>query len=262
VTDPDFTRALKLIRAVQDRSAEQRYTTGWGTALWRPEIPAVWDLNILRIEQDPGDLTAGRLAAQAERLQGAVGLAHRNIMVADEQLGRRLAPGFRALGWAVVRHSVLIYRPTATTVTVAADAPVVELPGERVRELRAETFRRDLAPLAPDVLEQLLAYDRLLDRTVSIRHFAAHVGGTPVSACKLIGFDRVGQVEDVVTLAEHRRRGLATAVVSRAVAASRELGDALTFIVADEDDWPRLLYQRLGFAHVGRIHLFRRLPLR
>ena len=64
-----------------------------------------------------------------------------------------------------------------------------------------------------------------------------------------------GQVEDVATLREARQRGLARAVVSAAIAASREAGHEHTCIAAVADDWPQLLYARLGFEPVGRFGL-------
>ena len=76
--------------------------------------------------------------------------------------------------------------------------------------------------------------------------------------CRLLGRDDVGQVEDVSTLPDHRGRGYARAVVGTAVAASRAAGHSLTFITADEDDWPREFYARLGFELVGTVSRFRR----
>jgi len=75
---------------------------------------------------------------------------------------------------------------------------------------------------------------------------------------RLMSHDAVGQVEDVSTLPAFRNRGYARAVVSAAVTASRDAGHALTFIIADEDDWPRRLYAKLGFAPVGTTSRFRK----
>ncbi len=258
----DLARAIELIHAVQDRSAVRRERTPSGTQLWNPRLPAVWDLNLLRVERAQPSIDAVALAAEAGRAQRAVGLAHRHVMVDERSLGDRLAPGFRALGWSVVRRVVMIHADRGEDgreATRVAPADVVELSGAALRPLRQQTFQRELAPLGEAVLRQLLAYDELIDQAVAVRHFAGCVHGKPVSTCKLIELGGAGQIEDVITLAEHRGRGLATAVVARALAAARAAGDDPTFIVADEDDWPKLIYQRLGFTPVGRIHLFRRL---
>ena len=73
---------------------------------------------------------------------------------------------------------------------------------------------------------------------------------------ELYSHNGVGQVEDVVTLEPYRGRGLARALVLRAAAESRAVGNDLTFLVADADDWPQRLYERLGFETVGRYSRF------
>lgn len=77
--------------------------------------------------------------------------------------------------------------------------------------------------------------------------------GTPGAPCVLYERDGIGQVESVTTMPERREEGLASAVVMAAARASRERGDELTFIVADGDDWPWRLYERLGFDRVGEV---------
>jgi GNAT superfamily N-acetyltransferase len=61
----------------------------------------------------------------------------------------------------------------------------------------------------------------------------------------------------VVTTDAYRNRGLARAVVLSAAAAARDAGADLVFLRADAADWPRRLYERLGFAVAGRHHVFR-----
>jgi ribosomal protein S18 acetylase RimI-like enzyme len=91
---------------------------------------------------------------------------------------------------------------------------------------------------------------------VETRFFAAIVDGEPVSWADLYLADGVAQVEDVATLEAYRNRGLASAVVTAAVRAAEEAGAELIFLVADEDDWPKELYVRLGFEAIGRVHDF------
>jgi ribosomal protein S18 acetylase RimI-like enzyme len=49
-------------------------------------------------------------------------------------------------------------------------------------------------------------------------------------------------------------------VVRAAIAAARERGDDLVMIMADADDWPQRLYERLGFTTVDRYLNFTRKP--
>lgn len=74
-----------------------------------------------------------------------------------------------------------------------------------------------------------------------------------MSECSLFSQGGVAQVESVHTVAEHRGRGLARAVLERAVAEAHAAGHELVFLRADADDWPRQLHRRLAFAEVGSV---------
>ena len=75
--------------------------------------------------------------------------------------------------------------------------------------------------------------------------------------CSLYTIGGVAQVEEVSTLAR-RGEGLAGAVVRAAVAAALDGAPVLVFIEADEDDWMKGWYERIGFAQVGRTWRFTR----
>ena len=68
----------------------------------------------------------------------------------------------------------------------------------------------------------------------------------------------MAQIEDVATLAPYRGRGLARAVVTAALGEALAAGDELVFILADDGDWPKDWYARLGFVLRGRRYLFTR----
>jgi ribosomal protein S18 acetylase RimI-like enzyme len=84
------------------------------------------------------------------------------------------------------------------------------------------------------------------------RWFAARGDdGEFASCCCLLSLGGLGQVENVGTLPGARGQGLARAVTLAATRASVAAGDDLTFLGAVVDDWPRLMYDRLGFDAVG-----------
>jgi GNAT superfamily N-acetyltransferase len=62
------------------------------------------------------------------------------------------------------------------------------------------------------------------------------------------GLDGIGLVEDLFVLPEHRGRGVARALVNRAVADARERGAGPVLIGALIDDTPKDLYRRMGFV--------------
>jgi ribosomal protein S18 acetylase RimI-like enzyme len=84
------------------------------------------------------------------------------------------------------------------------------------------------------------------------------VDGVAASWCVLYEEDGIGQIDDVVTLGRHRRQGYGKAVVQAALGASIENGNEMTFLVADDDDWPKKMYAGLGFEPLGRRFEFTR----
>jgi GNAT superfamily N-acetyltransferase len=110
-------------------------------------------------------------------------------------------------------------------------------------------------PLGADAgfAERLVSAMDVLRAATPWRGFAAGENDELVSACTLFldGDGGAALLDNVGTLRSHRRRGLARAVVSTAVARARAEGCELIVIPADADDWPKDLYARLGFAPLG-----------
>ena len=96
--------------------------------------------------------------------------------------------------------------------------------------------------------------------TSGARFFLTERDGTPAACCMLLPGDGIGQVEEVYTAKRFRGQGLASAVVRVAIAAAQERGDELIMIMADADDWPQRLYERLGFETVDEFRTFTRKP--
>jgi ribosomal protein S18 acetylase RimI-like enzyme len=86
----------------------------------------------------------------------------------------------------------------------------------------------------------------------SSRLFAAFTEGEIGSFCALFQEGGIGQIDEVTTIERFRRRGLGSAVVEAGLRASLADGDQLTFLGADETDWPREWYERLDFEQIGR----------
>ena len=112
----------------------------------------------------------------------------------------------------------------------------------------------------PATVDAVLAVDARLREVVAERGFASFARGGPAGVAYLYADDdgQIGQVEDVLTIPAHRGQGHARAVVLTALEASRRAGHQLTFLWADEGDWPKALYVKLGFEVVGRRWRFRR----
>lgn len=240
--------------AIQDRCAQRRESFQWGTALFRLDMPRVHDQNLLRLERGFDTVSARELATEADRLQRPAGLSHRKVVVPDEAAGKRLSGGFAELSWRRARHLVMVHRGEAPAEPAHR---VLEVDTAALHGARVRAFAKDLGKGAAG---QVAAALELAARAVqSSSSFAVEADGELVSWCVLYQQDGIGQVEDVVTDPAYRRRGYAKAVVAAATRRSLESGDRLTFLVADDDDWPKEMYVRLGFEPIGRRYEFTRL---
>lgn len=258
MTEDLFARAVAFEHRLQENAAERIEPFAWGRAVFNDTFHRVYDLNALRVESPEEGLTADALAAEADRLHVASGHEHRRVVVADRALGERLGPGFRALGWEVRRFLFMGQLREPDDATVRAD--VREL--DEATHWEAKRWFMAGAPEAFDdlVIRQLLEKDRLKEEIVDFRRYGVEADGKVVSVCELYSDGATGQVEDVSTQEPYRGRGYARATVLTAVAAARDAGCDFVFLVADEDDWPKALYAKLGFDPLGIIYDFLKLP--
>jgi GNAT superfamily N-acetyltransferase len=126
-----------------------------------------------------------------------------------------------------------------------------------IRAVEAQTIGEE--PYGePAIVEQLLASRSAFGRAGNARYFVAASDGVDACHATLYSDGVVAQVEDVGTLKAMRRRGLARAACSAAIDAALEAGHELVFLVANDDDWPKELYGKLGFEPVGRPWAFTR----
>jgi ribosomal protein S18 acetylase RimI-like enzyme len=254
---PAMSRASAFARETTAATAQRVLELEGGVAVFHDDLASVWDLNLLWLDAVSPDATAESLAALAETIQGAAGLAHRKIAITDETAGARLVEGFTALGWTV---SVFVYMALARAPERrgAADVREADEPGQRA--LRERILREFPDADSDDVLAQLVDVKRATAAAVPTRWFAAYADGEPVSVGELYVAGDTAQIEDLATLTAYRNRGLASAVVLRAIEEARGAGAELVFLIADEEDWPKQLYGRLGFDPIGRTYSFLRKP--
>ena len=241
----DFDRAFDFMTSA-DMAGSRTEPFRFGTAVFTPERPLRYDSNYLLVNRVPDGVTAGELAEEAERMQGAAGLSHRLLLFRDAGLGARLAPKLEASGWRYERHVLMAHRRAAerdVDMSIVTEVTADMIRPARERQIRSYPWG------TPDVARQLL--DAKTHIPVETHFFAVLVNGGVASYADLYLAGDIAQVEDDATLPEHRERGYASAVVLRAVEHARSAGARLIFRVADAEDWPKELYRRLGFDEVG-----------
>jgi GNAT superfamily N-acetyltransferase len=248
-------RAIAFLRALSVSLARHAEPFPWGFALFEPRLPDVWHLNSVWVDTLPDEVPATAFIAELERLQGGAGLRHRRVVVVGERSGVRLSEPLRRLGWSTTRDLLMVWRRPPDRA-----GPPAKVVG--VDEAGACTFTTTMLRNSPDLLsnqasEQLVAARALLAEA-GARFFGAVVDGEIVSLCELYDDGETARIGAVETLPQHRNRGFARAVVRTAIASALARGCDLVFLEAEEHDWPRELYGRLGFDPVGYLHEFTR----
>jgi ribosomal protein S18 acetylase RimI-like enzyme len=200
--------------------------------------------------------------ADADQLVAALddlyhGFLHRRAFVERSDTGERLAAEMRARRWLVERDVYMALRRPRDRAPAPGLAREVDQP--TLSAVEAATTREEPYGRDEEVVRQLVAQREALAAAVpAARFFVGAVDGVDAAVTTLYSDGTIAQVEDVATLRDHRRRGLARAAVSMAIDAAVEMGHELVFIVADDNDWPKDLYGRLGFDPVGRAWAFTR----
>lgn len=249
----ELARALAFEEALRERCAERVVPFAFGRAFFNDTFAAVWDLNHLLVERPEG-ATAEVLAAEAEQLHSEAGQTHRRVVVPHEEAGSALDAGFADLGWDAHRFLYMAYRGEGSRRGEADRADEVE--AAAIWPIHEAVSRAEPWASEEVVVQTVLGGTRLAAERGGARHFAVRAAGEVVSAADLYVAGGVAQVEDVVTSPDHRGRGHASAVVARAIEAALAGGAELVFLVADDVDWPKDLYARLGFEPIGRTWAF------
>jgi ribosomal protein S18 acetylase RimI-like enzyme len=251
------TRIAAFERDVQGRMATRTERARFGTAYLNERFPRRWHSNFLWTRDRLDGVRPDDLAADADDVLGGAGLEHRVLWVENVVAGERLVPGFTALGYGVDRNIVMVHarEPDRWTDDGAEELDVeTEIAFARVSNLDSG----DIDDPADAVM--LAEFKGELAERIGARFFGARLDGEVVAGCDLYLAGDVAEIEDVYTLEAARGRGLARAAILAALRAARASGADLVFLGADDEDWPKGLYAKLGFDEVARSFDFVRKP--
>jgi len=252
MTEAEIRRAVDFVHAMEERSYTRTEPWRWGRAFLHEDFPVKWALNFLRVESDEPDVDAATIAEEAHRIQGGAGLRHRKIRVDDQALGERLVPGFRELGWMQERLLFMALRnPPAERPAIE----VVEMTREELFQARMEVEMNEQHNSAEDA--RMLTESRVVtEHATNLRNLVGLIDGETAGWGELYSDGRTAQIEDIGTLERFRNRGVARAVILGAVDLIRAEGHDFFFLIADADDWPKALYEKLGFEPIGETYEF------
>jgi predicted GNAT family acetyltransferase len=175
------------------------------------------------------------------------------VVIPDAEAGQLLWDDFAALSWRRARHVAMVHRGATQS---ESRHPVREVESRHLRGARVRAFEEDLGSVAS---EQVAMSLELIASVVTSRAFTVEVDGEPVSWAVLYEETGIGEIDDVVTAGEHRRRGYGRAVVEAATRASLDSGNEITFLIADDEDWPKEMYARMGYETVDTRYEYTRM---
>lgn len=249
-----FAAALDFERGCYARAAADAAHHPLGLALRDDAVPRAHVLNMLWVTARA--VSSDELLRALEETHG--GLSHRKAQVDDDRLGAALTPAMRAAGYGAERHLVMTRqrpRDREPGVTLATEVT------EQLHAVVEAAVTREYPHGADEEVVQDLARARAAIRAAApagTRFFVGADDGAPASHATLLSGPGIAQLEDVATLEAHRGGGLARAVCSAAIDAAGET--PLVFLIADDGDWPKELYGKLGFDSVGAIWAFTKVP--
>jgi len=226
--------------------------TWWGAVVTEARFPAIWDFNYARVDEPASELTLQEVADALLPALAEVGTDTFHVLFFHPEETTDLMVELSTLGHTLSWD--LVMDLTAAPTIAPQDVRVEPL--EAGDELWARV-EDSLALFGNDatVSEQLR---RIEEETFSTEHKrwlgVRDHDGTIVALAALVQLEGVGYLDNVATFPQARGRGMASAIVSRAIELARDSGAEHVSLFADPDALPVVrMYERLGFREVGRL---------
>lgn len=221
-----------------------------GTVVRATRYPSYFAFNLVRVEEDPA-MSVEELMAFAD--EALAGLAHRRVDFDLATAAEPMRAAFQAKGW---RDERLLWMRHEAPLPPRIDVAVEEVPYDAVDDLRLAWHREDFPDRDP--APNFRAQAREVDLLHGARVLAVREGGVAVAFAQLERGGSTAEITQVYVHPEYRGAGHGTAITRAAIEAARDVRDL--WIVADDEDRPKMLYSRLGFRPAWMTMEFLRPP--
>jgi GNAT superfamily N-acetyltransferase len=255
----DDTRSLMAFdRMVRIGGATSVTEIPAGLVIRHSGLPTLHHLNALLLDAPLACELRDPLALASLADEALAELGHRHLVLDDADAAEEIAAALALNGWAQQRVLLMLRvrepdrtpPPGLARRLTAEEAHALQL---EITAAEAPGERGSKGAVAEALVRMLVSGQEALRAGTRSLVFGAALESEPVaSMCTLFAGDGIAMIEEVGTLERFRGHGLARAVVSAAVDAALELGCERIFVPADADDWPQLLYLKLGFEPVAR----------
>jgi ribosomal protein S18 acetylase RimI-like enzyme len=222
-------------RRIHDEFCDVQEPWAHGTVVRATRYPDYYDLNTIRVEEEPG-MSADELTAFADEVQGD--LSHRRFDFERPEAAEPLRGRLEALGWKTER---LVWMRHETPPPPGPEVAIAEVPFDAATDLRRTWHAEDFDHDPADFIAQM----REVAQRRGVQILAVQEAGIPVGYAQLEHHEGSAEIAQVYVHPDHRGRGLGTALTRAAILEARAATDL--WIVADDEGRPKELYRRLGF---------------
>lgn len=235
-------RALAWTRASRESVCDVIEPWEHGTVLRASRYSTWYNLNLVRVEDEPG-MSVSELISFSDR--ALAGLEHRMLSFERARAAEPLRAEFEAAGWMFTRLVWMHHEGPRSDSASADGQRATAVPYDAVAALRSAWHAEDFPGHDPTEFHSQVREVSLARRS---RILAIVEDDQPIAYAGLdLGDDGI-EIGAVYVRADHRGRGYGTAITRAAIAAAGDVEHL--WICADADDRPKELYARLGFRPV------------
>ncbi len=237
-------RAREFWRAHQEAICDQKEPWAHGTVLRASRHPSYYAFNLVRVEEEP-ELDAAELAAFTDGALG--GLQHRRIDFEQIEPAQARRNDFERMGWKATAL-LWMHHADPRAVDPGEGFEVEQAPYEAADALRLAWNTEDHEDYAFD--ESFRAGAREVAEARDVRLLIVREGSEPVAFAQIERSGEQAEITQVYVRPDRRGGGRGTAMTRAAIRAAADVRHL--WIVADDEDRPKRLYERLGFEPVCR----------
>lgn len=231
-----------------------------GVAFFNRDLPRVWDANRVLDAAVPEGMTSAEAAGQVEQAFAGEGATCASWVLnpsAPEGRTKPLAEYLLSAGWQAEAADVL-YLAGAPTGGATGSAALTIIPARasfrHARQLAEEAAERWNEPQVAEAA-MLQLDDPHWDALLALKD------GRAVGRAGVLAVGDVGRIDRVYVARDHRRRGVARALMSRLLEVCARSQFRHVMLACDPVNEPaQALYRGFGFRRTGQIVSYRRPP--
>ena len=241
---------------------ERSRRTPWGVVVTDSRYPRVWDANNAAVMEVSPDLTMDHIRSVLTPALNQSGATHEHIEFWETSVESPAILEMRRSGERPEPDVAMTFEgPTEPALGAGLDHGVAVEELTRLDETFWRWYRDSLKEFRMELADDLL--DQMVDRVRRVflphmRFFVGYADGEMAGYTSLLSLAGVGYLDDVVTMPQFRRRGIASTTVTRSVQESLASGARAVFLLAEKNGAPQRLYERLGFLVRATIDSFTR----